>query len=83
MQHAQGFPQCHWTLLPCEYLRHIARAAAMVIDVACGPMAYKTQLLAYLLHRKQIVVFYNGMIKRKSDLDDNDEECSIFNVKTL
>ena len=24
----------------------IARAAAMVIDVACGPMAYKTQLLA-------------------------------------
>jgi len=24
-----------------------ARAAFMVIDVACGPMAYKTQILAY------------------------------------
>jgi hypothetical protein len=52
MQHAQGFPQCHWMLLPGEYLRQIARAAAMVINVACGPMAYKTQLLVYLLHRK-------------------------------
>jgi hypothetical protein len=57
MQHAQGFPRCHWTLLLGEYLRRIARAAAMVIDVACGPMAYKTQLLAYLLRRKPIVVF--------------------------
>jgi hypothetical protein len=28
-----------------ECLRRISRAAAMVIDVACGPMAYKTQLL--------------------------------------
>jgi len=46
MQHAQGFPRCHWTLLPGECLRRIARAAAMVINVACGPMAYKTQLLA-------------------------------------
>jgi hypothetical protein len=48
MQHAQGFPQCHWTLLPGECLQRIARAAAMVIDVACGlmAMAYKTQLLA-------------------------------------
>jgi hypothetical protein len=57
MQLAQGFPQCHWTLLPGEYLGHITQAAAMVIDVACGPMAYKTQLLAYLLHRKPIDVF--------------------------
>jgi hypothetical protein len=24
----------------------------MVIDVACGLMAYKTQLLAYLIHRE-------------------------------
>jgi hypothetical protein len=71
MQHAQGFPQCHWTLLPGECLQHIARAAAMVIDVACGPMACKTQLLAYLLHRKPIVVFCNGM--KKSDLDDINE----------
>jgi len=29
------------------FLRRITRAAAMVIDVVCGPMAYKTQLLAY------------------------------------
>jgi hypothetical protein len=35
-----------WMLLPGECLQRIARAAAMVIDVACGPMAYKTQLLA-------------------------------------
>jgi hypothetical protein len=56
MQHAQGFPQCHWTLLP-EYLQCIARVAAMVINVACGPMACKTQLLVYLLHRKPIVIF--------------------------
>jgi hypothetical protein len=35
---------CHWTPLPDECLWHIARAAAMVIDVACGPIAYKTQL---------------------------------------
>jgi hypothetical protein len=55
--------------------------AAMVINVACGLMAYKTQLLAYLLDRKSIVVFCNGM--KKSDLDDINEECSIFNVKTL
>ncbi len=53
----------------------------MVIDVACGPMAYKTQLLAFLLRRKPIVVFCNGI--KKSDLDDIDEECSILNVKTL
>jgi hypothetical protein len=53
----------------------------MVIDVACGPMAYKTQLLAYLSCRKLIVVFCNGM--KKSDLGDIDKECSIFNVKTL
>jgi hypothetical protein len=46
MQHAQGFPQCHWTLLLGECLQRIARVAAMVINVACGPMAYKTQLLA-------------------------------------
>ncbi len=53
----------------------------MVIDVACGPMAYKTQLLAYLLHRKPIVVFCDGT--KKSDSDDIDKERSIFNVKTL
>jgi hypothetical protein len=34
-------------LLLGECLGRIARAAAMVIDVACGPMAYKTQLLGY------------------------------------
>jgi hypothetical protein len=50
----------------------------MVIKVACGPMAYKTQLLAYLLGRKPIVVFCNG-----SDSDDIDDKCSIFNMKTL
>jgi hypothetical protein len=46
MQHAQGFPRCHWTLLLGECLQRIARATAMVIDVACGPIAYKKQLLA-------------------------------------
>jgi hypothetical protein len=53
--------------------------AAMVINVSCGPMAYKTQLLAYLLHRKPFFVV-DGM--KKSDLDDINKECSIFNVKT-
>jgi hypothetical protein len=67
--------------LPGECLQHIAWAAAMVIDVACGPMAYKTQLVAYFLHRKPIVVFCGGM--KQSDLDDINKECSIFNVKTL
>jgi hypothetical protein len=67
-------------LLPGECLRHIAWAATMVINVACGPMAYKTQLLAYLLHRKPFVVFYNGI--EKSDLDDINKECSMFKVKT-
>jgi hypothetical protein len=46
MQHAQGFPQCHWMSLLGECLQRIAWAAAMVIVVACGPMVYKTQLLA-------------------------------------
>jgi hypothetical protein len=46
--------------------------AAMVINVACGPMAYKTQLLAYLFHRKPIIVFCNGMKKSASD-DINDK----------
>jgi hypothetical protein len=46
MQHAQGFPRCHWTLLLGECLQHIARAAAMVINVACEPIADKTQLYA-------------------------------------
>jgi hypothetical protein len=59
----------------------IARAAAMVIDVACGPMAYNTQLLAYFLRRKPIVLFCDGM--KKSDSDDINDECSIFNMKTL
>jgi hypothetical protein len=62
-------------------LRRIAPAAAMVIDVACGPIAYKTQIFAYHLRRKPIVDFCDGM--KKSDLDDIDKECSIFNVKTL
>jgi hypothetical protein len=81
MQHAQGFPRCHWMVLPGECLQSIAWVAAMVIDVACGPTAYKTQILAYLLHRKPIVVFYDGM--KKSDLNDIDDKCSIFNMKTL
>jgi hypothetical protein len=81
MQHDQSFPRCHWTLLPGECLQRIARTAVMVINVACGPMAYKTQLLAYLLHRKPIFVFCNGM--KESDSDDIDKESSIFNVKTL
>ncbi len=67
--------------MPGECLRCIAWAAAMVINVACGPMANKTQLLAYLLHRKPFVVFYNGI--EKSDSDDIDKECSMFKVKTL
>jgi hypothetical protein len=58
MQHAQGFLRCNWTLLPGECLRRIARAAAMVIDVACGPMAYKSQLLAYLLHIENQLLFF-------------------------
>jgi hypothetical protein len=52
----------------------------MVINVACGPMAYKTQLLAYLLRRNEIVVFCNGM--KKSDSDGINKEYSIFNVNT-
>jgi hypothetical protein len=68
-------------LLPGECLQRIAWAAAMVINGASGPMAYKTQLIAYLSHRKLIVVFCDGMIK--SDSDDINKECSIFNVKTL
>jgi hypothetical protein len=62
-------------------LQRIARAAAMVIDVACGPMAYKTQILSYHLRRKPIIDFCNGT--KNNDLDDIDKECSIFNVKTL
>ena len=81
MQHAQGFPRCHWTLLPGECLQRIARAAAMVIDVACEPIAYKTQLLDNLLCRKLIVVFCDEM--KKSDLDDINNKSSIFNMKTL
>ena len=49
MRHALGFPCCLWTPLPGECLRRIARAAAMVVDVACGPMAYKTQILIFSL----------------------------------
>jgi hypothetical protein len=33
-------------LLPGECLQRIAWAAAMVINVACGLMAYKTQIFA-------------------------------------
>jgi hypothetical protein len=54
-------------------LRRIARAAAMVINVACGPKAYKTQVLAYHLRRKPIVDFCDGM--KKSDSDDINKEC--------
>ncbi len=53
----------------------------MVIDDACGPMAYKTQLLVYHLHRILIVDFCDET--KKSDSDDIDKECSTFNVKTL
>jgi hypothetical protein len=67
--------------LPGKCLQRITRAAAMVMDVACGPMVYKTQILAYHSRRKPIVDFCNGT--KKSDLDDIDKECSIFNVKTL
>jgi hypothetical protein len=81
MQHAQGFPWCHWTLLLGECLQRIAREAAMVINVAYGPIAYKTHHLAFLLHRKPIVVFCNGM--KKSDSDDINKGYSIFNVQTL
>jgi hypothetical protein len=56
------------------------RAAAIVIDVACGLMTYKTQLLAYTLCWNPIVVFCDGMNRR--DLDDIDKECSIF-IKIL
>jgi hypothetical protein len=59
----------------------IPRATSMVINVACEPMANKTQLLAYLLHRKPIVAFCDEM--KNSDLDDINKECSIFKVKTL
>ena len=52
----------------------------MVINVPCAPMAYETQLLAYQLHRKPIVFFYQ---MNASDLGDIGKECSIFNVKTL
>ena len=45
----------------------------MVMDVACGPMAYKTQILAYHSRRKPIVDFCDGT--KKSDLDDIDKEC--------
>jgi len=53
----------------------------MVINVVCGPIAYKTQILAYHLRRKPLVDFCDGM--KKSDSDDIDKEYSIFNVKTL
>ena len=69
-QYTQGFPWCLWTPLPGEFLRRIARAAAMVIDIACGPIV-----------ENQLLIFAIGT--KKSDLDDIDEECSIFNVKTL
>ena len=49
-------------------LRRITQAAAMVIDVVRGPIAYKTQNLAYHLRRKPIVDFCDG--RKKSDLDD-------------
>jgi hypothetical protein len=68
-------------LMPGECLQRIARTAAMVINVACGPMAYKTQLLAQLLCRKPIVVFCDGT--KKSDLDNINNKCSMINMKTL
>ena len=42
----------------------------MVIDIACGPIV-----------ENQLLIFAIGT--KKSDSDDIDEECSIFNVKTL
>ena len=57
MRHAQGFPWCLWTPLLGECLRRIATAAAMVIDVACGPMAYKTQIFAYHFVENQLLIF--------------------------
>jgi hypothetical protein len=51
----------------------------MVIDVACELMACKTQILVHHFRRKPIVVFFDGT--KKSDWDDVNEECSIFNVK--
>jgi hypothetical protein len=54
-------------LLAGQCLLRIAWAAGMVINVACGPMAYKTQLLAqYQLCRKQILVFFMEMISTKN-----------------
>jgi hypothetical protein len=38
-------------------------------------------ILAYHLRRKPIVDFCDGT--KKSDSDDIDKECSIFNVKTF
>jgi hypothetical protein len=48
----------------------------MVIDVVCGPIAYKTQNLAYHLRRKPLVDFWDG--RKKSDSDDINKECSIY-----
>ena len=62
-------------------MRHIACSAVMVIDVACGPMAYKTLLSVYHLRRIPIVEFCDET--KKSDSDDIGKECSTFNVKTL
>ena len=53
----------------------------MVIDVACGPIAYKTEVLACHLRRTPIVDFWDGA--KKSDSDDIDKEFSIFHLKTL
>jgi len=53
----------------------------MVIDVACGPIANKTEVLAYHLRRTPIVDFWDGA--KKSDSYDIDKECSIINLKTL
>ena len=53
MWHAQSFPR-----LPGECSWRITRATVMVIDVACGPMAYKTQLLAYTTYVENQLLFF-------------------------
>ena len=70
MRHVQGFPWCLWMPLQGECLGHIARVAAMVINVTWGPMAYKTKILAYHLWGKPIVDFCDGKKKSASDSID-------------
>jgi hypothetical protein len=47
----------------------------MVIDVVCGPIAYKTQILAYHLRRKPIVDFAMplGVENTEGKIDGRDQ----------